>query len=241
MGDLVISFNDMVEQLDKQALLSKGFASGVSHEFKTPLSAIRGYAQLLGEETSPQKRAYYSEIIVQKTDALTNLVNKMLELFRLENQGTEIPKTVFSLDEQIRKTIIFLEPVWYAKRIEMIPVLTPVSYCGAKEFIGQIWQNLIENAVKFTPSGGKITVSLEKRGDDVLVRVADSGIGMDEETRAHMFDEFYQGSPAQSFDGVGLGLALTKRILALAHGSIRVESAPNRGTTIEVLLPAKDA
>lgn len=236
MGELVSSFNQMVEQLSRQQTLSSEFLIGISHEFKTPLATIRGYTQLLREDISPEKREKYADIIIKKVDGLTALVTNILELSKLESDDLKIPRSVFSLDEQIRKTILFYEPAWSGKQIELYPELLPVDYYGNPELIGEIWQILLDNAIKFTPAGGTIFVRMEESPEQISICFRDNGIGMDEETKAHLYEKFYQGSAQPGKKGSGLGLALTKRILDICGGGIRVDSAPGNGTSVWICL-----
>ena len=237
IGELVENFNHMTEQLSKKETLASDFITSISHEFKTPLATIRGYAQLLNEDVSSEKREQYVAIITKKVDVLTDLVTKILELSKLENTETAIPREWFSLDEQIRKNILFLEPDWSGKQIEMIPELITLNIYGNKELLGEIWQNLLENAIKFTPARGRIIVTMEQLAENVSIVFRDNGVGMDEETQSHIFEKFYQGANQTARKGSGLGLAITKQILEMCKGTITVQSAPDVGTTMQVLLP----
>ena len=236
IGELVSSFNQMVEQLGRQQALNSDFLVGIAHEFKTPLATIRGYTQLLSEDISQEKREKYADIIVKKVDALTALVTNILELSLLENDDIKIPRSVFSLDEQIRKTILFYEPAWSGKQIELFPELVPVDYYGSPELIGEIWQILLDNAIKFTPAGGTITVRMKESPEQISILFRDNGIGMDDETKAHLYEKFYQSSAQTGKKGSGLGLALTKRILDVCGGDISVDSALGEGTSVWICL-----
>ena len=237
IGELIENFNHMAEQLSKKETLASDFITSISHEFKTPLSTIRGYAQLLNEDVPTEKREQYVAIITKKVDVLTDLVTKILELSKLENTETSIPCEWFSLDEQIRKNILFLEHEWNGNQIEMIPELIPLNIYGNKELLGEIWQNLLDNAIKFTPAGGRIIVTMEELAENVSIVFRDNGIGMDEETQSHIFEKFYQGATQTARRGSGLGLAITKRILEMCDGTITVQSSPGEGTTVRVVLP----
>ncbi len=237
IGELVENFNHMAEQLSKKETLASDFITSISHEFKTPLATIRGYAQLLNDEVSIEKREQYVAIITKKVDALTDLVTKILELSKLENTETVIPREWFSLDEQIRKNILFLEPDWGGKQIEMIPELIPLNIYGNKELLGEIWQNLLDNAIKFTPARGRIIVTMEELAGNVSIVFRDNGVGMDAETQSHIFEKFYQGTNQTARKGSGLGLSIIVRILEICDGKITVQSAPGEGTTMRVLLP----
>ena len=237
IGELIENFNHMAEQLSKKETLASDFITSISHEFKTPLSTIRGYAQLLNEDVPTEKREQYVAIITKKVDVLTDLVTKILELSKRENTETSIPCEWFSLDEQIRKNILFLEHEWNGNQIEMIPELIPLNIYGNKELLGEIWQNLLDNAIKFTPAGGRIIVTMEELAENVSIVFRDNGIGMDEETQSHIFEKFYQGATQTARRGSGLGLAITKRILEMCDGTITVQSSPGEGTTVRVVLP----
>ena len=237
IGELVRNFNHMTNQLSKKETLSSDFITGISHEFKTPLATIRGYAQLLNDEVPAKEREQYIEIITKKVDVLTDLVSNILALSKMENTDKALPTEWFSLDEQIRKNILFLEPDWSGKQIEMIPELIVLSINGNKELLGEVWQNLLDNAIKFTPVNGRIIVTMESLGDRVSIVFRDNGIGMDEETQSHIFEKFYQGANQPSKKGSGLGLAITKQVLEMCDGTITVQSAPDKGTTVRVLLP----
>ena len=237
IGELVENFNHMAEQLSKKETLASDFITSISHEFKTPLATIRGYAQLLNEGVSSEKREQYVAIITKKVDVLTDLVTKILELSKLENTETVLPREWFSLDEQIRKNILFLEPDWSGKQIEMIPELIPLNICGNKELLGEIWQNLLDNAIRFTPTCGRIIITMEEQAENVSIVFRDNGVGMDEETQSHIFEKFYQGANQTVKKGSGLGLAITKRILEMCDGKIIVQSASGEGTIMQVLIP----
>ena len=237
IGELVENFNHMTEQLSKKETLASDFITSISHEFKTPLATIRGYVQLLNEEIPAEKREEYVSIITKKVDVLTDLVTNVLELSKLENASGALSREWFSLDEQIRKNILFLEPNWNEKQIEMIPELIPLHIYGNQELTGEIWQNLLDNAIRFTPPNGRIIVTMEIVEDCVSVAFRDTGVGMDEETQAHIFEKFYQGANQTAKKGSGLGLAITKQILEICGGTIAVQSAPGAGTTVRVGIP----
>lgn len=238
LGALTANFNEMVEQLGRQEMLANDFISNVSHEFRNPLSAIRGYAQLLDSDNlTGEERQEYRKIIEEKALGLSTLVTNILELSRLENHSSACVRQTFSLDEQIRQCVLFSEPAWGAKTIDMDVSLAPVRFEGSKELLAEVWQNLIDNAVKFTPDGGNIRVSLEDADACVVVRVSDNGTGMDAQTCSRIFDKFYQGDHSQSGQGNGLGLSIVKKIVCLHNGSITVSSQPGRGTEMKVTLP----
>ena len=238
MGELTKNFNDMVVQLGRQEMLANDFISNVSHEFRNPLSAIRGYAQLLDSDAlTKEQRQEYFQVIEEKAVSLSSLVSDILKLSRLENQGKGPAREEFSLDEQIRRCVLISQQRWEQKNLTMDVSLAPASYFGSKELLSEVWGNLIDNAVKFTPAGGNVSVTLSDAGTFVVVSVSDTGAGMDPETQERIFDKFYQGSQAKSGEGNGLGLAIVQKIVSLHDGKIEVKSMPGKGTTFRVTLP----
>lgn len=230
------NFNKMVRELNSNELLQSDFIQNVSHEFKTPLASIEGYASLLyGSVLSEEQKGYAGQIL-NSTRQLSSLTGSILMLSRLENQQIVSEKTWFYLDEQLRQIILSMEPLWSRKQLELNIELSELRYYGNEALVGQIWSNLLSNAIKFTPEQGVISVSMEITPDQVRVRVQDTGIGMSEEVQAHIFNKFYQARQSRG-GGNGLGLALVKKILALCSGSIRVESQPEKGSVFTVTLP----
>ena len=240
--EMAHNFNLMTKELAATELFRNDFIENVSHEFKTPLTAIEGYATLLQRPgIEEQKRAEYTEKILLNTRRLSTMTGNILLLSRLENQQLEVKKELFSLDEQLREVILLLESQWNAKDLELDIDLESVDYCGNPELLDQVWQNIIGNAVKFTPPGALVRVLLRREGDAVRVDITDTGPGMSEEVRERVFEKFYQGDPSRHGQGNGLGLALAKRIVDLHGGSIQVASVEGQGAHFTVLLPEKAA
>ena len=238
MDILVSSFNDMVRELDSIELFRNDFINNFSHEFKTPIVSIRGFAkELQTENLSEEQRLEYAKIIAEEADRLAKLSTNVLELSKLENQQILSDKTEFYLDEQLRQCILLFEPTWSEKEIEMIPELAEVKLYSNEELLSHVWKNLISNAIKFTPQGGCISVTLEKQNETVVVKISDSGIGMSEDVQKHIFEKFYQGDPSHHHKGYGIGLTMVDRALKLSGGSIAVESTPGVGSTFTVTMP----
>ncbi len=238
VGQLTKSFNKMIQELKRIEYLRKDFINSVSHEFKTPLASIQGFAKLLQKgNLSEEERQEYADIIVEETARLSRLSSNILRLSSLDNQEIIDKRTLFSLDEQIRKTILLLEPEWSKKNISFDLDLDELQYQGDEELLQQVWINLLNNAVKFSHENGTINLRLSKTASAVKVEISDSGIGMSEETVLRIFERFYQGDSAHSRDGNGLGLSLVKRILDLCNGNINVKSTLNEGSTFTVELP----
>lgn len=236
--ELYEDFNQMVRELNSTETLHSDFISNVSHEFKTPLAAISGYATLLQDDTlPPEERNEYIGIIIQSTKELSQMTRNILNLSRLENQTVICEKEQFRVDEQIRRSILRMEPLWSAKNISINPELDSITWYGNTELTAHIWNNLLDNAIKFTPQGGEINISARAEKPWLLVTFQDSGIGMTPEVQAHIFDKFYQGDTSHKKKGNGLGLALVRRIVTLYGGSIQLESYPDLGSTFKILLP----
>lgn len=236
--DTYDSFNVMARELKSIETLRSDFIANVSHEFKTPLTAIEGYAMLLQDQgLSAEERVDSAQRILDSAGRLSALVSNILMLSKLEHQTAGVEKAPFRLDEQIRQVMVGLEPIWGPKELELELELKPLRYEGSESLLYHVWSNLISNAVKFSPRGGVLKVELALRGGEVVFSVTDCGPGMSEDVRRHIFDKFYQGDPSRRQDGAGLGLPLAKRIVELCGGTVSVSSTPGEGSTFTVTLP----
>lgn len=236
LGMLSQNFNHMTEELQSIEYLQKDFISNVSHEFKTPIASIQGFATLLiSPQTTEEERKEYASIILKESQRLSRLSQNLLRLSKLEYQQRLTTKEPFSLDEQLRQTVLLLEPEWSKKNITWNLELEGIEIYGDAELMQQVWINLLGNAIKFSYTGGEINLSLYN-SDTVKVKVKDFGPGMDENTQQHIFERFYQGDTSHAHEGNGLGLPLAKRIIDLHGGNILVKSTPGKGTTFIVEL-----
>lgn len=218
-------FNMMASELQSIEILKTDFISDVSHEIKTPACAIEGYATLLSgaENLGGEQEEYVSKILFN-TRRLSTLTGNILLLSKLENQSIPTNRARFSLDEQIRQAIVGLEPLWEKKNIEFDADMEPVEYFGSESLMYHVWTNIISNAIKFSPDGGTVKISIE-RGDGVIcVSISDSGPGIPEGAKKHIFDKFYQADTSHKTEGNGLGLALVKGIVDMEGGEIFVEN-----------------
>ncbi|MEL1135455.1 HAMP domain-containing sensor histidine kinase [Desulfitobacterium sp. THU1] len=238
VGTLAKNFNLMTQELRSMEYLRKDFISNVSHEFKTPIVSIQGFAEMIKDENLPRdKFEEYTDIIIQESRRLNNLSANMLRLSKLDYQVIPDKKVSFPLDEQIRKTILLLEEHWSAKNINLEIDLAKVSYEGDEDLIQQIWINLIGNAIKFSHPEGSITITLQETSDSLMVVIKDEGIGMTQEIQPHIFDKFYKSDTSRSEAGNGLGLAIVKRIVEICQGTITFTSEEGLGTSFHVTLP----
>ena len=237
--EIATSFNIMVKELSNTETLRTDFVSNVSHEFKTPLSAIEGYATLLQDERlSKEEQAVYVSRILENTSRLGRLTQSILSLSQLENQEIVLQQESFMLDEQIRRVLLGYEPLWEEKELNIDLALEATQYYGNKSLLAQVWSNLIDNAIKFSNAGGTLSIGCREVDGYVVVRIKDTGIGMSEEVRLHAFDKFYQGERSHTTSGSGLGLALVRRIVTLCGGTIEIHSKEGKGTEILVSLKA---
>ena len=238
LGILQRSFNNMARELDGIEMFRSDFINNFSHEFKTPIVSIRGFAhQLQAGGLSEEEQREYISIIASESDRLANMATNVLLLSKLENQQIVTDKTEFYLDEQLRACILMLEKQWDAKNIELDIELDAVKYTFNEDMLSHLWINLFGNAIKFTPPNGKIGCTLRVTDGNAIVTVSDTGIGMSDEVRQHIFEKFYQGDHSHSGDGNGIGLTIVGRILVLCNGKITVDSTPGKGSTFTVTLP----
>ncbi|MDY0235423.1 MAG: HAMP domain-containing sensor histidine kinase [Gudongella sp.] len=238
IAQMIQNFNKMTKELKSIEYLRKDFINSVSHEFKTPIASIQGFAKLLQNDNLPEnERHEYTQIIIEETSRLTKLSSNILNLSKLENQEIMGKKIDFSLDEQIRRTILLLEYEWSKKNIEFDIDLENIKYQGDEELLQQVWINILSNAIKFSDEESIITVKLYQMGPIVKIKISDTGIGMSEEIQQRIFEKFYQGDKAHSLGGNGLGLSIAKRIIDICGGIIYVESKIDHGTTFNIELP----
>ncbi|MBR4941473.1 MAG: HAMP domain-containing histidine kinase [Clostridia bacterium] len=232
------NFNIMARELKSNEYLQKSFMANVSHELKTPISIINGYSKLLCDpDLDTQTRLECAEYISRETERLATMTGNMLKISRLDAQGIPNKYDVFSLDEQLRRTILQLEPRWTAKDIFIDLSLPQIFFCGDEELLAHVWYNLTDNAIKFSPAGSTVSLSLDCTEEFIRVVVSDNGIGMSPEVTEHIFDQFYRGENSDKDQGSGLGLPLTKRICEFHGGKITVSSEPGKGSVFTVLLP----
>ena len=232
------NFNAMVRELKSISTLSSDFIANVSHEFKTPLSVIEGYAMLLQDDrlTAQEREDYLNKILVN-TRRLNTLVGNILMLSKMETKPLPEQYTRFRLDEQLRQVVAQLEPQWSAKGISFRVRLDEVELLGWEQVLPYVWSNLISNAIKFSPSGSVIVLTLLEQRECAVVTVSDRGCGMEPDVQERIFEKFYQGDTSHKAEGNGLGLALVRQIVELSQGVVEVESQPGKGSTFRVILP----
>ena len=215
-GELTHNFNQMVKELNSIECLQKDFINNISHEIKTPISSIQGFAKLLEEDDlSKEERKEYAEIIKEESNRLLHMSTNILKLAKLENQERLANKTKFNVN------------------------LKEQEILGEKDLLNQVWINILENSIKFSEKDGQIDVKMKTNQENITVEIKDYGIGMEEEEAKKIFDRFYQVDKSHTKPGAGIGMTIAKRIVELSGGKIEVESKLNKGTTFIVTLPSK--
>lgn len=237
---IIDGINTMTEELSGLEVLRNDFISNVSHEIKTPLAVIQNYATLIQTpDLSEEKRIEYSKAITQSSKRLSEMISNILKLNKLENQQIFSNNKRYDLSEQICECLLNFESLWEEKSIKIESEIDDgVIINGDPEMMSLVWNNLFSNAMKFTPECGTVKVGLKKSGRKAVVTVSDTGCGMSEEIRSHIFEKFYQGDTSRASAGNGLGLALVKRIIDMTESEITVESAPGEGSVFTVMLTA---
>ena len=236
---MILDFNQMVAELGSLETMRTDFIANVSHEFKTPLAAIQNYAQLLEQPgLSPKEQRACTAAILGSTRRLSALVTNILKLNKLESQQLKPQPVPYDLCRQLSDCALAFEPVWEEKQIEFDASLEDRTVIQADaSLLELVWNNLLSNAFKFTPPGGRVTLTQSCRDGWAVVTVADTGCGISPQAQKHIFDKFYQADPSHASAGNGLGLALVRRVLERTGGRITVDSAEGRGSAFTVQLP----
>ena len=230
------AINKMAEELAGTETLRTDFIANVSHELKTPLAVMGNYAAMLQRPgITEEEKNDYAKAISEASRKLAQLITNILKLNKLENQQIFPQPQEFDLGEQLCQCLLGFEDAWEAKNLEIeTDIADDVRIKSDPELLSLVWNNLISNAVKFTPAGGTVGVSLKEEGGSVVVSVSDTGCGMTPETGKHIFEKFYQGDTSHATQGNGLGLALVKRVVDILSGEIGVESVYGKGSMFTV-------
>jgi len=235
---VMTGFNRMTKEISSVELLKKDFISYFSHEFKTPITSIRGFSRQIKErELDPEKQKEYIDIIYRESNRLINMSANVLTLTKLEHQEILTDQKKFSLDEQLRRTVLILEKQWTEKNLELDLEIDEVFITSNEEIIKQIWVNVIGNAINYSKPDGKLKITCKKDGKFAKIRIRDYGAGMPDRVRERIFEKFYQGDASHSTSGNGLGMSIVKRIIDLCNGKIVIKSQLKKGTIVIIYLP----
>lgn len=238
IGELTKNFNTMTEGLNKIEVIQKDFINNVSHEMKTPVSSIKGFAQLLKQaDLTEEEKQEYIDIIVEESNRLLNISTSILKLSKLQNKEKLNNKVNVDIAAQIEKVVNLLENRLLQKNIKVTTNLSRTIIYGDEELLYQVWMNLIDNSIKFTKENGNIDISIKKSGNKAEISIKDNGIGMTEEEKKKVFERFYQVDKSHYSEGSGLGLSIVQKIINLSDGSIRIESKKGEGSNFIVELP----
>lgn len=231
------SFNKMAEQLGSTEMLRGDFINNISHEFKTPIVSIAGFARLLrkGNLTKEQQQEYLA-IIEEEAIRLSYMATNVLNITKLENQTILSEISEFNLSEQLRSCVLLLENKWARKNLEFDLDMREYQISANEELLKQVWINLLDNAVKFSPENGVVEISIQKAGEMLQVMVRNYGPEIPQEKQEKIFNKFYQVDESRATEGNGVGLAIVKQIVGLHNGRVWVESGKN-GTAFMVRLP----
>ncbi len=233
------SFNTLACELQNTEMLRSDFTNNFSHEFKTPIVSILGFAKILNKGgVAPEKQSEYLGIIETEAERLATMATNILNLTRVESQNIISGKTKFNLSEQIRKCVLLLEKKWTAKKLSPDLDFDEVHIYADKELLKQVWINLLDNAIKFAKSGTNLQVGIQTSGKTVAVSVTDYGKEIPADQIKKIYDKFYQTDKSRSIEGNGIGLSIVKRVVTLHSGTVEAVSE-NGKTTFTVTLPVR--
>ncbi|GAB5557383.1 MAG: ATP-binding protein [Schleiferiaceae bacterium] len=247
---LASTFNDMadtlkahVEEMQSVDTLRRELIANVSHDLRTPLAVLHGYVETLEikyENLSDDEKKHYLDIIKGSADKLSHLVAQLFEYSKLEAQQVKPQKEPFSLTDLSLDLLAHYQVIADKKNITLkldSPNVTPMVFADIK-LVERAIQNLMDNAIKFTPENGNVTIGLEVRADSVLLKVMDSGPGIPQEEQKHIFERFTQADTQKKARGAGLGLAIVKKIIELHNSQVEIISQPNHGASFQFALPS---
>ena len=239
INDLIENINKIIEELNSITLLKKDFIKNFSHEFKTPIVSIKGFSEILCNDTTltEEEKMKYYQIIRDESTRLANLANMTLLLSKLNSDSIEIKKEPLYIDESIEESALLLYNQMEEKHINVDINLDHIQINASKELIKEVWINIINNAIKYTNEYGEISITSNILDNGYIFSFKDNGIGMSDEIKNHIFDEYYQGDNINKNYGIGLGLSICKKIVELHNWEIQVSSKINEGTTFNIFIP----
>lgn len=234
------SFNKLAEELESTEMLRSDFINNFSHEFKTPIVSIAGFAKLLKRgNLTPQQQAEYLDIIEKESLRLSYMATNVLDLTKVENQTILTDVTEYNLSEQLRACVLLLESKWDKKSLELQLDFGEHMICANEELLKQVWINLLDNAIKFAPTGHTVQVRITEADAGLSVAVANTGSEIPEDSRKKIWGKFYQADESHAAEGNGIGLAIVKRVVELHRGTVAVKSSEGL-VVFTVTLPGKN-
>ena len=231
------SFNTAAEELEQTEMLRSDFINNFSHEFKTPIVSIAGFAKLLRRgNLTPEQQQEYLAIIEEESLRLAYMATSVLDLTKIENQTILTNVSHFNVSEQVRSAILLLEEKWSRKNLDFNLRIGEFDICANEEQLKHVWINLLDNAIKFSEEYGCIDILVEEKNDKIVVAISNTGKPIPKESMKRIFNKFYQADESHSSQGNGIGLAIVKKVVELHQGSVSVQSNDTL-TTFTVELP----
>ena len=239
LKDMADTFNTLAGELQNTELLRSDFINHFSHEFKTPIVSIRGFARLLQRPgITEAERMEYAGVIVDESTRLSEMATNVLNLTKLENQSILTSTQEFNLSEQLRRCVLLLEKKWDSKALEIEADFPEMLLCGDEALLQQVWVNLLDNAIKFSPTGGRLQVRLAEQEGWIVTSISNEGPPIPSEHLPRLYDKFWQGDSSRAAAGTGIGLSIVRRVVELHGGQISARSTPGE-TVFSVRLPGK--
>lgn len=241
-GSLAKSINSMADELSRMEEMRQNFISNVSHEIQSPLTSIIGFTRILQtDRLESVERQHYLSIIESESGRLSRLSDSLLKLAAFDAKTIIYNPGEYQLDNQIRECVLSMEPQWVAKKINIELQLVEILITADEDMLSQVWLNLLQNSIKFTPKNGNVKIELNQTSDKVVFRITDNGIGIAAEEQDKIFERFYKSDKSRTTisKGNGLGLSIVKEIIDLHAGTIKLQSEVRKGTAITVELNAK--
>jgi len=244
MAQLAEAFNQMSQQVHHLDEARNQFVSNASHELKTPMATMKILVEsMLYQEDMPgELRQEFLTDINKEIDRLSSVVGDLLTLVHIDSHKLRLRREPMVFADTVQETAKRLAPLAVKRGQELVVEISDSCEMMADPGkLAQVCYNIIENAIKYTPDGGKVSVSLSRMGRDAILEISDTGVGIPEDDVAHVFDRFYRVDKARSRDtgGTGLGLSIVQQIVRLHAGSVTVHSVQGKGTTFTVQLPVK--
>ena len=237
--EISASFNKLAKELESTEMLRSDFINNFSHEFKTPIVSIAGFAKLLKKGyLSEEQKTQYLNAIEEESMRLSYMATNILNMTKIENQEILTDITKFNLSEQVRFAVLLLEEKWTKKEIELQLDFEEYMIEANEELLKQVWINLTDNAVKFSPVRATVALDIQDMGKAYLISVSNTGTDIPKEKQQKIFHKFYQADESHAQEGNGIGLAIVKKITELHNGKISFQSE-NGITVFTVELPKK--